>query len=146
VRRDRHGRGIRGPLVGRGVPIATAPADRFDRIASSAVEHVEHRWREQLAGVEFAVDLVPSTDLDPTHPLLEGAIESGGVVLAQIIPGHGRRPTHIVLYRKPIELRARSIEDLEDLIHDVVVQVIANYLGLDPDVVDPGFGPGESSS
>lgn len=143
MRRDRHGRGIRGPVVRSDVPIAASPADRFDRIASSAVEHVEHRWREQLANVEFAVDLVPSTDVDPTHPTLDGAIESGGILLAQIIPGQGRRPTHIVLYRKPIELRARSIDDLEDLIHDVVVQVIANYLGLEPEVVDPGFGPDE---
>jgi predicted Zn-dependent protease with MMP-like domain len=126
--------------VPRTLPIATTPADRFDRIASEAVDHVEHRWREQLAGVEFAVDLVPSGEIDPANPAMDGAIESGGVLLAQIIPGSGQRPTHIVLYRKPIELRARGLEDLEDLVHDVVVQVIANYLGLEPDVVDPGFG------
>jgi predicted Zn-dependent protease with MMP-like domain len=142
VTRDRHGRGIRGPLVPRGLPISTSPADRFDRIASEAIEHVEHRWREQLSGVEFAVDLVPGGDIDPANPAMDGAIESGGVLLAQILPGTGRAPTHIVLYRKPIELRARGVEDLEDLVHDIVVQVIANYLGLEPDVVDPGFGPG----
>lgn len=138
--RDRHGRGIRGPLLPRGLPISTSPADRFDRIASEAVEHVEHRWRDQLAGVEFAVDLVPSAEVDPANPAMDGAIESAGVLLAQILPGKGRSPTHIVLYRKPIELRARGVADLEDLLHDVVVQVIANYLGLEPDVVDPGFG------
>jgi predicted Zn-dependent protease with MMP-like domain len=44
-----------------------------------------------------------------------------------------------VLYRKPLELRAHDVEDLEDIVHDVVVQIVANYLGLDPDVVDPGF-------
>jgi predicted Zn-dependent protease with MMP-like domain len=127
-------------VVPRSVPIAASPADRFDRIASEAVEHVEHRWREQLANVEFAVDLVPGAEVAASHPALDGAIESGGVLLAQILPGKGRTPTHIVLYRKPIELRARGIDDLEDLVHDVVVQVIANYLGLEPDVVDPGFG------
>jgi predicted Zn-dependent protease with MMP-like domain len=141
VVRDRHGRGIRGPLVARRVPLSATPADRFDRIASEAVEHVEHRWREQLAGVEFAVDLVPEPIADVSSQAMNGAIESGGVLLAQIVPGKGRTPTHIVLYRKPIELRARGVEDLEDLLHDVVVQVIANYLGIEPDVVDPGFGP-----
>ena len=44
-----------------------------------------------------------------------------------------------MLYRKPIELRARDADDLEDLVHDIVVHVIANYLGLEPGVVDPGF-------
>jgi predicted Zn-dependent protease with MMP-like domain len=122
------------------VPISASPADRFDRVASDAVEHVEHRWRDQLAGVEFAVDLVPAADVDPANPAMDGAIESAGVLLAQILPGTGRTQTHIVLYRKPIELRARDADDLEDLVHDVVVQVIANYLGLEPDVVDPGFG------
>lgn len=138
--RDRHGRGIRGRVVPPGVPIAASPADRFDRIASEAVEHVEHRWREQLANVEFAVDLVPAVEVDDANPATDGAIEAGGVLLAQIVPARGDLPTHIVLYRKPIELRAHGLEDLEDLVHDIVVQVIANYLGLDPDVVDPGFG------
>ena len=140
VARDRHGRGIRGRLVPPEVPIAASPADRFDRIASEAVEHVEHRWREELATVEFAVDLVPSVEVDEANPATDGAIEAGGVLLAQILPAHGNRPTHIVLYRKPIELPAGGLEDLEDLVHDIVVQIIANYLGLEPDVVDPGFG------
>ena len=123
-----------------GVPISASPADRFDRIASDAVEHVEHRWREQLANVEFAVDLVPNVEVDAATAPADGAIESGGVLLAQIVPAHGRNKAHIVLYRKPIELRARDVEDLEDLVHDIVVHVIANYLGLDPETVDPGFG------
>jgi predicted Zn-dependent protease with MMP-like domain len=126
--------------VPAGVPIAASPADRFDRIASDAVEHVEARWRDQLANVEFAVDLVPATDLPAGHPAMTGAIESAGVLLAQILPATRRGRTHIVLYRKPIELRAHDLDDLEGLVHDVVVQVIANYLGLEPEVVDPGFG------
>ncbi|HWB67770.1 MAG TPA: metallopeptidase family protein [Mycobacteriales bacterium] len=146
MRRDRRGRGARGVLAPAAVPLAASPADRFDRIASEAVEHVEHRWRDQLAAVDFAVDLVPPTDVDLTAAAAEGAIDAGGVLLAQIVRRrHDHRAgtqTCIVLYRKPIELRARDAEDLEDLVHDVVVQVISNYLGLDPDVVDPGFGEG----
>jgi predicted Zn-dependent protease with MMP-like domain len=61
------------------------------------------------------------------------------VLLAQVIPATGHQRAHIVLYRKPIELRARDAEDLEDLVHDIVVHVISNFLGLEPGVVDPGF-------
>lgn len=141
VRRDRHGRGPRGPLAPRGVPISASPADRFDRIASDAIEHIEHHWRRELANVEFAVDLVPAVQIDNTASM-EGAIESGGVLLAAIVAARGAEKAHIVLYRKPIELRARDLEDLEDLVHDIVVHVISNYLGLEPEVVDPGFGDG----
>lgn len=139
MRRDRHGRGARGALAPAAVPLAASPADRFDRLASEAVEHVEHRWRRQLADVEFAVDLVPPIDTDLAAAVADGAIESGGVLLAQVIKDATNRRTHIVLYRKPIELRARDAEDLEDLVHDIVVHVISNFLGLEPNVVDPGF-------
>lgn len=139
MRRDRRGRGTRGALAPRSVPLAATAGDRFDRIASDAVEHVERRWRKELANVEFAVDLVPPAEFADPHPA-GGAIESAGVLLAQIVPAHGSQKAHIVLYRKPIELRARDAEDLEDLVHDIVVHVISNYLGLAPDVVDPGFG------
>ncbi|HVV77880.1 MAG TPA: metallopeptidase family protein [Mycobacteriales bacterium] len=139
MRRDRHGRGARGALAPSTVPVAATAADRFDRLASAAIEHVERRWRDQLADVEFAVDLVPPVDVEETGGPAEGSIESGGVLLAQILPAVARQQAHIILYRKPIELRARDSEDLEDLVHDIVVHVIANYLGLEPGVVDPGF-------
>jgi predicted Zn-dependent protease with MMP-like domain len=120
-----------------GVPIVASASDRFDRIASEAVAHVEHHWRDQLADVEFAVDLVPSMDPDV---VVSDEIESAGVPLARVFPASGTTRTHIVLYRKPLELRALDLTDLEDLVHDVVVQIVADFLGLDPDVVDPGFG------
>ena len=44
------------------------------------------------------------------------------------------------------QLRAERVWEDEDLMHDLVVHIIANYLGLEPEVVDPGFGgsdPGE---
>jgi predicted Zn-dependent protease with MMP-like domain len=141
VRRDRRGRGLRGSLAPAGLPIAVSPSDRFDALAADAVEHVESRWREQLADVEFAVDLVPAVDGEPLPDGVE-VVESAGVPLARVFPREGSTAPHLVLYRKPIELRCADGEDLEDLVHDVVVQLVASYLGLDPEVVDPGFtGP-----
>jgi predicted Zn-dependent protease with MMP-like domain len=42
-----------------------------------------------------------------------------------------------VLYRRPLELRAVDREDLADLVKDVIVEQVANLLGLDPEDVDP---------
>jgi predicted Zn-dependent protease with MMP-like domain len=42
----------------------------------------------------------------------------------------------IVLYRRPLEARARDGADMTDLLHEVLVEQIAAYLGLDPDVIE----------
>ena len=46
-------------------------------------------------------------------------------------------PPRIVIFRRPIEARARQRIELADLVHDLVVEEVARFLGLDPDVVDP---------
>jgi predicted Zn-dependent protease with MMP-like domain len=134
-RRDRRGRGVRGPLAPSHVPLVETPAQRFDGIVLDAVEHVEARWRDQLKSVDFAVEEVPPHDGER----FEDEIESAGVPLARLLPGGRDAPPRIVLYRRPLELRAVDREDLEDLVHDVVVEEVAHFLGLDPDVVDPGY-------
>jgi len=136
-RRDRHGRGVRGPLAPRHVPLSESPTQRFDAIVLDAVEHVEVRWRDELRGVDFAVEEVPPVDDAGGY---DDEIESAGVPLARLWPPAGGEPARIVLYRRPLELRAVDRIDLEDLVHDVVVEEVAHFLGLDPEVVDPGYG------
>jgi predicted Zn-dependent protease with MMP-like domain len=117
--------------------LVESPTQRFDKIVLDAVEHVETRWRDQLASVDFAVEEVPS---DEETAAIADEIESAGVPLARLFPAGADHPARIVLYRRPLELRAVDREDLEDLVHDIVVDEVAHFLGLDPDVVDPdGF-------
>lgn len=138
-RRDRRGRGPRGPLAPAHVPLSQTPTQRFDDLVLDAVEHVEARWRDQLRAVDFAVEEVPPLD-DEVH--YDDEIESAGVPLARLLPAGQGHPARIVVYRRPLELRAVDREDLEDLVHDVVVEEVAHFLGLDPETVDPGFGDG----
>jgi len=121
----------------RAGPGAVSPSQRFDNLVLDAVEHVEERWREQLKGVDFAVEDVPP--LEGVGPV-DDQIESAGVPLARLLPGNKGTPPRIVLYRRPLELRAIDREDLEDLVHDVVVEEVAQFLGLEPETVDPGYG------
>lgn len=137
MHRDRRGRGARGPLAPAHVPLVESPSRRFDNLVLDAVEHVEERWRDQLRGVDFAVEEVPPTD---TPPNVDDEIESAGVPLARLLGPLGRDPARIVLYRRPLELRAIDREDLEDLVHDIVVEEVAHFLGLAPEIIDPdGF-------
>jgi len=119
------------------VPLSESPSQRFDGIVLDAVEHVEARWRNELKNLDFAVEEVPPVDLE--FPV-EDEIESAGVPLARLLAAADGHPARIVLYRRPLELRALDRDDLEDLIHDIVVEEVARFLGLDPETVDPGFG------
>ena len=136
VARDRHGRGLRTPLLPPNLPAARSRSEVFDDLVLEAVEHVERHWQKELDGVEFGVEDVPPPLTDGEVVELDAAPED--VPLSRIVPGDRRTPTRIVIYRRPMELRSRNPLDLADLVHDVVVEQIAEYLGLDPDIVDKG--------
>ena len=131
-RRDRHGRGLRGRLVPASLPAARTRAEIFDDLVLDTVETLEQRYSRELAGVEFAVEEVP-----PDLNVYDTAVlEDGDVPLACVLPGRPDRadmPPRIVLYRRPLEFRAVDRDDLADLVHDVIVEQVANLLGLDPD-------------
>jgi predicted Zn-dependent protease with MMP-like domain len=142
-RRDRHGRGLRGRLVPAEVPLARTRGEQFDDLVLDAVEDLERRWERELAGVEFAVEDVPWVEhTDPDEVVLDSdVLDDGGVPLARLMPAHredGREvPPRIIVYRRPLELRAGDRDDLAELVRDVVVDQVAVLLGRDPDEIDP---------
>ena len=134
-RRDRHGRGLRGRLVPATVPLSRTRAEIFDDLVLDAVESLESRYAKDLAGVEFAVEDVP-----PELNVYDSdVLEDGEVPLARLLPGRpgrGTVPPRIVLYRRPLEFRAIDREDLADLVQNVIIEQVANLLGVDPDDLD----------
>jgi predicted Zn-dependent protease with MMP-like domain len=137
-RRDRRGRGLRAPLYPIGSPAARTRAERFDALVLEALEPIEERWHEQLADLDVAVDDVPDVSGRADD---EGVVGDGEVPLARLVPaGVDRRGAttraRIVLYRRPLEARALDGEDLADLLHDVLVEQVAGYLGVEPDTID----------
>ncbi len=142
-RRDRHGRGLRGRLVPGDVPLSRSRAEQFDDLVLDAVEDLERRWEKELAGVEFAVEDVPWVDhSSPDDVVLDAdVLDDGSVPLARVLPAHredGREhPARIVVYRRPLEIRATDRDDLADLVRDVVVDQVAVLLGRDPEEIDP---------
>jgi predicted Zn-dependent protease with MMP-like domain len=131
-RRDRHGRGLRGPLLPADLPGWRSRADRFDDLVLDVVEHLERRWGRELDGVEFAVEDVPPSDPAPW--------EHGEVPLGRFFPARGEEPPRVVVYRRPVETRGGDPREIAALVHDVVVEQVAHLLGLSPEQVDPGFG------
>ena len=103
-----------------------------------AVARLEPRWETELSDVEFAVQEVPDADI----------MDGEGVPLARIVraspgisdPEHPAAGPRIVLFRRPLLARAEDEDELSELIFDVVVEEVAEILGVDPEVIDPGYG------
>jgi predicted Zn-dependent protease with MMP-like domain len=130
---------MRGPLAPAAVPLSRSRAEVFDDLVLDTVEQLELRWRDQLDRVQFAVEDVP-----PLDALGRDAIEP--VPLGGWTPGTSSAPAQIVVYRRPIEARATGIDELGELVHDVVVEEVAELLGLDPQTLDPGYGGWDDAS
>ncbi|AJW39711.1 hypothetical protein NY08_1681 [Rhodococcus sp. B7740] len=140
----RHGRGIRGPVLPEDIPARRSRAEKFDRLVLEAFARIDHRWHEKLSKLDIAVDEVPKIRaLDPesvTWP--PEVVAEGPVPLSRLVPaGIDKRGettrARVVLFRRPLERRAKHPEDLEDLLFEVLVEQVATYLGIDPDEVDP---------
>ncbi|BAU83671.1 hypothetical protein SLA_2753 [Streptomyces laurentii] len=126
--RDRHGRGMRGPVAPPQVPLSASRADTFRDLVLDSVERLERNW-PQLADVEFMIMEVP-----PPAPLGET------VPLGEATPAERKEPARIVVYRRPVELRSKSRDERALLVHEVVVEQVADLLGLSPETVDPRYG------
>ena len=139
ARRDRHGRGLRGPIAPRGVPLAQSPSDAFDSAVLDAVDHLQAHGLTEIAGIEFAVEDVPPIPDD--GPNSADVLEDAEVPLARAFPGGyaGITSPLIVLYRRPLESRSVGDEDLMDIVHEVVVDRVAHLLGRDPSEIDPHY-------
>jgi predicted Zn-dependent protease with MMP-like domain len=121
-----------GPLTPHGVPLALSARDRFDATVLDVVTALEERWSAELESVEFVVEETPVLPDDWAAPT---------VPLASVVPGDGGRPTRLVLFRRPIELRAETSSELGALVLTVLVEQVAELLGRQPQEIDPGYDP-----
>ena len=138
---------MRGPLLPPTVPGWRSRAERFDMAVLEAYEPIERRWHKRLTELDVAVDEIPriaAKDPDSVQWPPE-VVADGPIALARLIPagvdvrGDATR-ARIVLFRKPIERRAKDSVDLTDLLHEILVAQVATYLGVEPSVIDPSMG------
>lgn len=118
---------MRGPVAPPQVPLSTSRADTFRDLVLDSVERLERHW-PQLADVEFMV-----LDVPPSVP-------GESVPLGGSAPAEKDGPARVVVYRRPVEIRSKSRDERALLVHEVVVEQVAELLGLSPESVDPRYG------
>jgi Zincin-like metallopeptidase len=135
---------MRGPLLPPTVPGWRTRAERFDMAVLEAYEPIELRWQERVSKLDVAVDEIPRiSPKDPDNVQWPPEVLADGpIALARLIPagvdvrGNATR-ARIVLFRKPIERRAKDVDDLAELLRELLVAQVATYLGVEPSVIDP---------
>lgn len=136
-RRDRHGRGARGPLslpnrLTRSavrVPGRATNAEFFIDSMTASVQRLMQTCPDALAGVDIGVEDVPSGAFD--WALLDH------VPLAAALDATGSRPARIVIFRRPLERRASDRQDLRDLVHVTLVEQLSALTGRSLQEIDP---------
>jgi len=135
--RDRRGRGMRGPAIlpeRPGEPVLPTPRERFDELVLEVVADLERRWSDRLGLVEYGVEDAPQIPDDWA---------TGTVPLSSLVRGSGGQPTRLVLFRRPIEHRCETRADLDALVLTILVEQVAELLGIDPADVDPRYDAGD---
>ncbi|UYM04040.1 metallopeptidase family protein [Solicola gregarius] len=132
-RRDRRGRGTRGPLAlpgplaPDGVPAQRSPAEEFDDLVLAVVDRLRTRFPERVDAVEFAVE---------DHPLLpEEWVRH--VPYASSVPEGPDTRARVVVFRRPLLTHSEDATDLADLLLDTLIEELAVLWGVDPDDLDP---------
>jgi predicted Zn-dependent protease with MMP-like domain len=119
---------VAGPLTPKGTPPRPGRRERFDSIVLDVVRSLENRWADELAQVELAVEEAPVVAADwrgDTVPLASVVRHGAGV--------------RLVVFRRPIELRAATESDLAALVLTVVVEQVSELLGRPPHEIDPRY-------
>jgi len=135
-RRDRHGRGLRGPLAlpnaltaRRAQPPHPAnKADFFSDAVHDAVDRVGLQCPDALVGVTFGIEDVPHFDT---------AWSGDQVPLAAALEATADQPGQVVIYRRPLEHRAVSRRGLRILVYRTIVEQLSALTGRSVEEIDP---------
>ena len=126
--RDRHDRGLRGPLIPHVAPSYENPSKTFERMLTHAVEDFGVRLGSEIENLEISLEEIPNyRDLT----LAENSVPLGRIEIGN--------PTQIVIYQKPIELRCKNFEAIDRLIRDTLADLIGLAIGIRPTDIDPNY-------
>jgi predicted Zn-dependent protease with MMP-like domain len=131
-RRNRHGRGLRGELMLPTLPGYRTRSDRFDDFVLDSAQRLHDIWGKPLDGVRFAVDEIP--------PGLEQLVaDRTPAPMGAFTAATAEDGPVITLYRRVVEQACGTRDELQDLVHDVVVEYTAEMLGVPPESLDPVY-------
>lgn len=98
-----------------------------------SAQRLERLWGEKIQDVQIIVKEIP----DGLEQLAPDAVRG---LLGSSTAAGAQRPATITVYRHPIEMTAKGYIPANELVHDVIVEQMAELLGMAPEAVDPAYG------
>ena len=134
--RDRHARGIRGrlawpnPYTGAPVPLKSrqSKAEFFTMCVHDALAQIQEHCPRALAAIDVGVEDVPTVDTGWTHDR---------VPLAAAVSPTPDTNGQVVVFRRPLERRARTRSGLRILVFRTIVEQLSEATAIPVDEIDP---------
>jgi predicted Zn-dependent protease with MMP-like domain len=102
--------------------------DRFEALVAQAIDELPAWVHQRLDNVDVLIEAQPPAD----QPNLLGLYE--GVPLTRRGLGYsGALPDRITLFRRSIEVRAGSDDELRRMVRETVVHEVAHFFGISDD-------------
>lgn len=118
-------------MFGVRMPRYRTRSGMFDDLVAAHIRRLGNAWPELIHPLQFAVEDVPPSDPVPWE--LEPNVKS------RLFPAAHGMPARIVLYRMPLQSRARNRDDLQWAIRDELVVRVAELYGRRPEEIDPDY-------
>jgi hypothetical protein len=119
---------VRGPLAWPPVPAMRTRRETFDDVVIDVAERARAYLGTRYADVEFAVEEVPPTDPAPW--------EEQAAAVGRLLPVGGTVGHRIVVYRRPVETRARDVGEVAAIVREVVAEQVAALLNVPPSEIE----------
>lgn len=130
-RRNRHGRGLRGPLLPPGLPGRRTRAQRFDVWLAEGIEDLAERYGEDVHRVRFGHTFIPDQLEDRLTQLNAWGAEAVGAPLGQVT--HAPDGTvEITLFRGVVEQRFTPHSE-QAVVFNALVQQWHRLTGVRPE-------------
>lgn len=134
--RDRHNRGLRGrlawpnPYTGSPVPIRSrqSKAEFFVLCVHDALAQIQEHCPRALASMDVGIEDVPEVGVTWTQDR---------VPLAAAVSALPEKNGQVVVFRRPLERRARTRQGLRILVFRTIVEQLSEATGIPVDEIDP---------
>jgi predicted Zn-dependent protease with MMP-like domain len=110
------------------------PFKEFEELVSEAVNNLPENFRKKMENIAIVIEDLPSQEI-LTEMKIKSPLDLLGLYRGIPYPRRGiwyrnALPDKIIFFKKPIEIRCKSKEDIQESVRKVVIHEIGHYFGL----------------